>query len=288
MSSILLFEVTFRQSTTDYIINPTMDGAIANVELKDCRFATNIINEAVIILDYVSYNTTDSELDSHTLLIEGIDPIDIELLHIQTSNMKVLHLHNDRTIENTLIWIDNSQFSQYTDGFNMYIIPKDEFIVNNCIFDQISTLIRMSNYDSTMLDDKSVLPSLQLEYTTCEFKNIYDQIGLLIDSNEQDWMPNITISDTIIYNNSNSYELNSRNNITDGNANTHITSATRFVNIQILESTNIVSIWENTTIDNNAITSIKGHLDVTNCNICDSNGYLSYYKCPNPLHWYIN
>ena len=73
---------------------------------------------------------TDSKLDNHTLLIDGVNPIDIELRDIQTSNMKVLHLHNDRTIENTIIEIDNSNFSQYSDGFNMYIMPKDEFIVN--------------------------------------------------------------------------------------------------------------------------------------------------------------
>ena len=92
VSSIILYETSFLNNDANYVINPSMDGTISTVAMRGCIFEENTIGTAVINLDYVSLNMTNSDSDSHILLIDGINPI--------STYLDKLNLYDNRRIDN--------------------------------------------------------------------------------------------------------------------------------------------------------------------------------------------
>ena len=99
ITSVTFYNTEFSQLNTNYVVNPTMTGTATTVEMIDCTFEENSIRTAIIPLNFTSFNMSGGVMANQTLLIEGINPISINLNDIQLENTQSVVLNSDRSTD---------------------------------------------------------------------------------------------------------------------------------------------------------------------------------------------
>ncbi|MCH2123076.1 MAG: hypothetical protein MK136_17765, partial [Pirellulaceae bacterium] len=140
-----------------------------------------------------------SNLIDETLVVSSAVSI-VEIFDISAERTKVLYLNDSRkTSFGARIDIYSSHFVDSSDLMEMYLKPSDSVYIYDSDFEQSTMTVRSGTADSF-----STSSGEQLDMNNCSFRNhVGDRRAFYLESNGQDWMPNVTLWSSAILNNDN-------------------------------------------------------------------------------------
>ena len=142
-------------------------------------FQDNTIKRAIIMSNLTSFNMSNSTIVNQTLLVEGINPIIINLDNIEVENTQSVVLNSETTMN-----IKNSIFNDYlANGFDFELLPSDEIVFENSIFDEFALYIRCANVSTIITTTRNDVGS-QVYFD--------ENYAFLYDTQGYNWMAHIT------------------------------------------------------------------------------------------------
>ena len=135
------------------------------------------------------------------IVIDGIDPIIIDIYNINISSTQFLQLYNNRIAHTNdgkfinKININKCIFSNHNISWYMYIDSYDNISIINSNFIHASIIIYNGIYNNNN--------NIQLEIINTNFKKFNNRRALYLDTNYTNWLPNITFTNSNIFNNDN-------------------------------------------------------------------------------------
>ena len=169
-------------------------------------FQNNSIISSIFNINECKLYLSNSNIDNHNLIILSKISI-INIFDVMTNNTKLLYLSNIRNniIDDEIgadINIYSCNFLNDNNLFNIYIKPNDYINVKYSNFTQSSiNIFSGDNININNNNNNDNYNNKQLNITNCNFRNYNNQYIYYYDSNFQDWIPNIILSNSLIFNN---------------------------------------------------------------------------------------